>query len=733
MKKTAILIPLLAWATGMMAQDGNSLAPRPEGRAVRVTEAPVIDGEVRHDPVWQAIPPLGPLTQSQPYAGQPATEPTEVRIAYDDENLYVGVVCYDSEPDKLVVSDARRDASLDNADAVLFLLDTYHDGQNGFIFGTNVLGTEYDAQVDNEGLGNFSNNRQQGGRIGGFNLNWDATWLVRTQRGDYGWSAEFAIPLRTLRYRSGDDLTWGFNFRRNIRKNNEVDYWAPMPIQFDLKRVSLAGTLTGLSLRSPGNLKLIPYVLAQASRDYTTSPVETELRPEVGGDLKYSITPSLTLDLTWNTDFAQVEVDEQQINLDRFNLFFPEKRPFFLENAGFFAVGSPGEVDLFFSRRIGIGPSGEVVPIIGGARLSGKVNRTNVGLLSMFTDALPEAGIERQNYTVARASYEFAPRSAVGGALINRQGLGESPDDWNRTYALDGKWGIGQKGLISGFWAGTRTPGIDEHDHAFRLQTRYEWNGLILNAAYTQVGEGFNPEVGFLQRTAFRKPEFLIFKRIRPGDNRFGFLELRPHASYRSYWGFDGFLVTSFLHVDNHWEFRSGTEVHTGINFTVEGVRDTFLLAGQVAVPAGTYRHREAQLVFFTNRSKPVWVRTRHILGGFFGGKRYNNSITLGLRLGDRFTSEFTLNRNDIFLPLGDVTTNIFRSRISYSFTPRMYLQALIQYNSVIDSWSANVRFGWLQDANTGLFVVLNEGRTMLEPQLRSITVKYTRVFDLVK
>ncbi len=729
-----LCVSTMGWAA--QAQNGQhapiDYGQRPQARAVLLAQGPKIDGEVLHDPVWQQVPSIGPLTQSRPRAGQPASEPTDIRIAYDDQNLYVGVVCYDSQPDQLVVPDARRDASLDNADAVLFLLDTYHDGQNGFVFGTNIVGSEYDAQVDNEGQGNFSNNRQQGGRIGGFNLNWDATWTVRTQRGDYGWSAEFAIPLRTLRYRSGQNLTWGFNFQRNIRKNNEVSYWAPLPIQFDLKRVSLAGTLTGLNLRSPGNLKVIPYVLGQANRDYAQPPVQTQLTPQMGGDVKYSITPALTLDLTYNTDFAQVEVDEQQINLDRFNLFFPEKRPFFLENAGFFAVGSPGEVDLFFSRRIGIGPNGEIVPITGGARLSGRVGQTNVGLLSMFTEAVPDSYIERQNFSVARASYEFAQRSAVGGLFVNRQGMGETPDDWNRTYALDGKWGIGKKAQLSGFWAGTRTPGIDAQDHAWRFQARYEWNGLILNAAWTQVGEGFNPEVGFLQRTAFRKPELLIFKRIRPKANRWKFLEFRPHTSYRSYWNFDNFLVTSFWHTDNHWVFESGTEFHTGINFTVEGVLDTFLLVGRVPVPSGTYRHREAQLVFFTNKSKPVYISTRHVLGGFFGGKRYNNRLTLGIRLGDRFSSEFTLNRNDIFLPLGDVTTTIFRSRLSYSFTPRIYVQTLIQYNSVIDNWSANVRFSWLQDANTGLFVVYNEGRTMLEPQQRSLTVKYTRVFDLL-
>jgi len=236
----------------------------------------------------------------------------------------------------------------------LFILDTYKDSQNGFVFGTNSVGIEYDAQVDNEGQGNFNNNRQQGGVIGGFNLNWDASWEVKTKVGEFGWSAEFAIPFRTLRFKSGENTTWGINFRRNIRKTNEIAFWSQMPLGLDMKRLSLAGTLTGLDIKNPGNLKVIPYALGRVDRDFTDPDGETEVNGDIGVDVKYSVTPSITLDLTYNTDFAQVEVDDQQVNLDRFNLFFPEKRPFFLENAGLFTVGSPGEVDLFFSRRIGI-------------------------------------------------------------------------------------------------------------------------------------------------------------------------------------------------------------------------------------------------------------------------------------------------------------------------------------------------------------------------------------------
>lgn len=733
--KTSLLCLLTMISNAISGQNGNYKTERPSTKAYLIEALPEIDGTVIEDPVWQAIPPITELWQTQPYAGQPVSEKTEIRIAYDKTVFYVSVVAYDAHPEKLVVTDARRDGDLENTDCFMFILDTYHDGQNGFVFGTNSQGVEYDAQINNEGQGNFNNNRQQGGTIGGINVNWDASWEVKAKVGDYGWSAEFAIPLRTLRFATGKDQVWGINFRRNIRKSNEIDYWAPLPIQFDLNRLSLAGTLTGLDLQSPGNLKVIPYVLGKATTDFEVEDPKADYDAEAGIDVKYSITPSMTLDLTYNTDFAQVEVDDQQINLDRFNLFFPEKRPFFLENAGLFTVGSPGEVDLFFSRRIGIGEGGQQVPIIGGARLSGKIKRSNIGFLSMYTDEIKDTEISKNNFTVARFNHEFAQRSYLGGAFINRSGMsGDVEDDYNRVFAADGRFGLGKKAQLSGFYAQSVTPGINDGAHSFKFQSQYQWNGLDVNLAYTEVGEGFNPEVGFLLRSSFRKPELLVLKQIRP-KNFMGILELRPHVSYRGYWDFDGFQQTGFLHVDNHWEFKSGTEVHTGINFTTEGLTQDFEISEGILIPAGTYHNQEAQIVFFTNVSKPVSVNIRSVMGGFFNGNRKNNSVTLALRLGEKFNSEFTLIRNDIHLPGGDFTTNIFRSRMAYAFTPRIYLQSLIQYNSVARIWSSNIRLGWLQQANTGLFIVLNENYNDagLAIKNRSIALKYSRVFDILR
>ncbi len=721
--------------TFLLSQDEaitSDLKARPTTAAVSIENPPNIDGDVINDVIWKAIAPFGELSQAQPNFGQLASERTEIRVAYTKEVFYVSVVCFDSNPRDLVVSDARRDANLDNTDAFLFILDTYKDGQNGFIFGTNSIGVEYDAQVDNEGQGNFNANRQQGGTIGGFNLNWDGAWEVQTKVADFGWSAEFAIPLRTLRFQSGKD--WGINFRRNIRKSNEIVYWAEMPLGLDLKRLSLAGTLTNLDLRSPGNLKVIPYVLGRFSKDNTAIDTDYQTDFEAGGDIKLSVTPSLTLDLTYNTDFAQVEVDDQQVNLDRFNLFFPEKRPFFLENAGLFSVGSPGEVDLFFSRRIGIGDNGNVVPIIGGARLSGKLNRTNIGLLSMWTEEVSDKGIEENNFTVARVNHEFKGRSALGAVLINREGL-QSDANYNRTIALDGKLGLGRKARMSGFYAQTKDPDSKDDAHSFKFQTTYNWNNLEMRAAYTEVGEGFNPEVGFLFRSAFRKPEGLVLYHLRPKKPEAKILEYRPHISYRGFWNFDGFQETGFLHLDNHFEWKSGNELHTGINITKEGVVSAFDISrgNNVIVDPGVYNHVESQLIYFTNQSKPFSINLRSVIGGSFGGTRFIESLTGRYRAGDKFNVSATFLYNNFQLPNGDFTANILRTQLSYSFKPNIYLQGLIQHNTTDKLWAANIRFGWLQQANTGLFVVWNYNLQDGDPLNNSFIVKYTRIFDLIK
>lgn len=707
---------------------------KPSYFATELAEDPKVDGEIINDPIWQNIPAITNLVQIKPNYGEAVSERTEVRVAYSNSTFYVAVVCYDKNADRIVVSDSRRDADLNDEDSFLFIIDTYHDRQNGFLFGTNAQGMEYDAQIDNEGKGNFNANRQQGGVIGGTNLNWDATWKVKSQLGDYGWSAEFAIPFRSLRFAPGKDKTWGLNFQRNISKNTETAYWTSLPLGFDMKRLSLAGNLSGLNLKNPGNLKLIPYVLGQYVNDKSVSPSETDTNFDAGADIKYSVTPSLTLDLTYNTDFAQVEVDDQQVNLDRFNLFFPEKRAFFLENAGQFGVGSPGEVDLFFSRRIGIGDDGSLVPIIGGARLSGKVGQTNIGFLSMFTDDVVEANIEKNNFTVARVNHNFGgTRSSLGGIFVNRAGLGEMEDDYNRVYAMDGKWGIGNKATINGFVAKSTTPGIEKGDHAFKILGNYEWSGWNINAGYTEVGKGFNPEVGFLQRTAFRKPEFLVFKAHR-FKNAGKMLEIRPHVSYRGYWNFDDQLITSFLHVDNHWVFKSGFEIHTGINFTTERVLEDFTIS-DVTVPVGNYENEELQLVITTNPNNALSFDTRTIIGGYFNGHQITNSGTAKYRVGDKFNSSLTFSHSDIQLDTGDLTALVGGLRLSYSFTPRIFFQSLIQRNNVSNITSVNARFGWLQNANTGLFVVFNvvkDDDLIDAVDNQTLTIKYTHRFDLL-
>jgi hypothetical protein len=717
-------------------------ADRPAARAARVAEGPTVDGDVLGDPVWQQAAPIDGFKQYQPNEGQPVSERTEVRMAFTRDTLYIGVVCYDSDPNGIIVTDSRRDSSLDNTDSFRMIFDTFGDRQNGFVFGTNPAGLEYDGQVTNEGQGGgglTGGQMQQSGSGSGFNLNWDGAWQVRTRTTDIGWMAEFAIPFKTLRYPGGSDQVWGVNFQRNIRRKNEEAYWAPIPRQFNLYRVSIAGSIAGLQPPVFRNFKVIPYVLGDVVQS-GVNPVDPVGLGDVGGDVKYNLTPSLTLDGSYNTDFAQVEVDDQQVNLDRFNLFFPEKRPFFLENAGFFSVGNPGEVDLFFSRRIGIGNSGEAIPIIGGGRVSGKMGLWNVGVLDMQTEEF--GGITpSNNFGVVRLSRELPNRSAVGGIFVNRRGFGDlaGNDDYNRTYAVDGKWGIGRNSLVSGFMARTDTPGVDGDDHAFNLRARVLYPRWDLDAGYQEVGDQFNPEVGFLSRRGYRKPDVRVMSRFRPTD----FLklqEVRPHATYRGFWGFDGFQETGYTHLDNHWQFKNSWEVHTGMNITREGVRTPFQIYPGIFVPPGTYDNAEAQLVLMTNQGAPLSLNLQTFMGGFFSGDRVTLNPTLRIRPSEIFTMELAYSRNDVNLPEGDFITNLVRTRVSYSFNPRVFVQGLVQYNDRADIWSMNLRFAWLQAANTGLFIVYNDTRGLydLYPEAplrtdRSLTIKFSRMFDVLR
>ena len=731
-KTSLFIIFFFSFQSTIYSQE-DFIKVRPEVKINYIENDPIIDGNVINDKIWNSIFPITSMTQVTPNFGEPSSEKTEIRLAYTDRNLYVSVVGFDSDPSKIVVSDSKRDADLNDEDSFLFILDTYNDFQNGFLFGTNSDGMQYDAQIDNEGIGNFNpNSRQKGGTLGGTNVNWDASWEVKTIKGDFGWSAEFSIPLSSLRFLPGENKTWGLNFQRNISKNSETSFWASLPLGFDIKRVSISGKLKGLDLKSPKNLKIIPYTIGNASYQKLDNQTDVSVDLDAGFDIKYSLTPGLTLDLTYNTDFAQVEVDEQQVNLDRFNLFFPEKRAFFLENAGQFSVGSPGEVDLFFSRRIGIGDEGQVVPIKGGGRISGKIGQTNVGILNMVTDEISDQNIYENNFSVARVNHDFNnSRSSLGVVYVGKNEMGDSNKHYNNVYAIDGKLGLGKKADITGFFSKSDSPGIDSSDHSFKLIANYNWDGWRINAGYTEVGEGFNPEVGFLMRSAFKKPEFIVFKQIRLKD--FGpLLEVRPHIAHRSYFDFQDRLVSSWTHIDNHWVWPSGFEIHTGVNITSEGVFDAFKIS-DVEIPSGEYYHNELQLYIKSNPNTALSFTSRTVVGGYYGGDRFLFSNNIKYRIGNKFNSTLNLDYTKLNLENGDINALISGLRLSYSFSPKMYLQSLIQYNNVTNVTSVNTRFGMLQTANSGLFIVINfikDSDWFDYINNRSISVKYSYQFD---
>jgi len=588
---------------------------------------------------------------------------------------------------------------------------------------------EYDAQVVKEASSG----------AGSFNLNWNASWEVKAQISEIGWSAEMRIPFKSLRFAKGEDQSWGINFQRNIRRKNEVVYWAPLSRQYNLNRVSEAGTIEGVTPSTVRNLKITPYGLVRARRGGELDGTETDT--EIGFDAKYSITPSLTLDLTYNTDFAQVEADEQQVNLDRFNLFFAEKRPFFLENAGQFTVGNSGEAQLFFSRRIGIAEDGDVIPIEGGARVSGKIGEhTNVGFLYMSSEAVEDIA-PGNKFTVARVNQELGKRSSLGAIFVERNGDGSyllpGSDDKNRTYGLDGRLAIGEFTLINGWLSKTDTPGLDDDDFAYSIKGNYdspEWSHGI---EYTEVQANFNPEVGFLTRTDYRKFSINSLMRIRPQD-LWGLLEVRPHYSYRRYKNFDDFVETGFLHMDVHWEWKNGYEFHTGYNVFRDGIDERFDIIDNVWVEPGTYYGTEVGLYFTTDESQDLSFGMRATFGDKFGGDRVLLSPEINYRIGDKFSSSLSVNYNHYDLPVegGDFSVTLSRLRLSYSFTPKILLQLLMQYNDDSETLSTNLRFSWLRTANTGLYLVynsFNEDGVGALPTGREIILKYSYMFDVFK
>jgi hypothetical protein len=753
-----VAAPAAAYAAAAAAADPVQIAavPLADGAA-----PPTLDGKVT-DEAWLKVEPYATFTQTDPIEGAPASERTEVRIVYDKSNIYIGVICFDGEPAKVIVNQSRRDADLTETDAIIFVLDTFNDNQNAFVFGTNPLGIEYDGQVSGEGqTSGTSQNQQSGtggsqrGTIGSLNLNWDGDWKVKSSVTERGWETEIAIPFKTLRYPTGMDKTWGFNLKRNIRRKNEQVYLAPVQRGFDVFRVSSAAKLTGLNLPPRRDLKLTPFALASANKDYTVTTKQLDRKGDVGLDVKWGVRPNLTADFTVNTDFAQVEADEEQVNLTRFDLFFPEKRPFFLENASVFQFGSPQQIDLFFSRRIGLsatGASGVPIDIIGGTRLSGKVGKYNIGLLDMQTDDALDARTDRvltsaNNFGVIRVQREVG-RSSFGGIFVNREATGSlaGRDDYNRAYGVDANVQVSKNSKVFAFIARTDSPTTRADsqprgsDHSERLFYSFTNNLWQLSGGYSQVGLNFNPEVGYLPRRGYRRPEFRLF--YQPQPKRWPWIRrFSPHTSYNAFYGISDGLVQSSM---GHFHFfeiqpRQGGRFGTFIDRNQDRPTSPFTVfnAGgkRVVIPPGLYTWLQIANEYLSDPSATFSTTLRWRHGGFYDGDFDAYETSVAWRAGTRFIGTLGYTRQNVDLIYGDFHTDLVPVKVSYAFTTLASIQALVQYNNQSSLLSSNIRLALQSRGGTGLFVVYNDRRdttefTPAETLGRSFIVKYTRLFD---
>ncbi|MDA0206031.1 MAG: DUF5916 domain-containing protein [Acidobacteria bacterium] len=713
----AILLPTV------FAQEGDL----PSVRAERTTEAPTLDGLVTEE-FWSKIPAAGDFTQRNPDETQPSTERTEVRFAFDEDNLYIGIICFDSEPDQIVLTQNRRDGELNNTDSVQILLDTFGDRQLAVIFGTTPTGIEFDAQVSKAGQsrggggpprsggGGGGGGAQQGGAAS-MNLNWDAVWTVQSQITQRGWESEMQIPFNTLRYKPGSDLSWGLNIVRNIRRRNEDAYWSPISRAFTLSQLELAGSLNGIEAETHRNLQLLPYVVGGVNRDFQAVD-QTDHDLDAGLDVKYTLTPTLTLDATVNTDFAQVEVDDEQINLTRFSLFFPEKRPFFLENSGIFEFGSPREAELFFSRRIGLDAERNAVPIDVGIRLSGKIGKYQVGLLDMQTRQVDDRA-PGNNYAVARVSRELANRSSIGVIAINREAtssITNFPDqeDNNRSFGVDANFGIGAFGNLFNYYAKTKTPGLRGGDHAAASSFGYDDALNDISLGYLEVGRNFNPEVGFVRRVGLRKPSFGYRRRFFPNSGWIRSIE--PHFSVNQWFTIESNDKESdFQHFHFTGRLQDGGQFGAAFNRSFERLDQSFEVNPGTFIASGRYRFSEAALDYSTDPSKVLFFQFDFAKGQFYDGDLLNYGVQAGFRPSAKLSWIGTYAKNKIDLPSGSFDTDLVGLRFNCSFTPKSYLQAFSQYNSVTRQIGHNIRFALLSTSSTGLFVVYNTAHATYE------------------
>jgi hypothetical protein len=686
----ALLLSSLPAGPSVLAQD----APRTM-QAVPIDEPIRLDGHF-DEPAWALATPATGFVQREPQTGLPSSEDTEVRVLYTPRMLYIGIDARDREPALVISKEMQRDEPLWRDDAVDILLDTFGDDRNAYLFETNPNGARTDALITDEGRS--------------FNLQWDGVWDVAARRTDTGWTAELAIPFSTIRFDPAK--TWGFNVLRYVRRRAEQAFWAPILLDADVKRVSLYGDLTGIGGARPGlNLSLKPFTVATAADSHRAGRGSDV---ELGLDVKWGVTRSTSLDLTVNTDFAETEVDALQVNLTRFPLFFPEKRYFFLENAGIFdfATREAGASDaplmkLFFSRRIGLGANGQEVPIEWGVRTTGRAGPWSFGLLDVQNDAgvAGTTALPRDNWAAARVTRNLGQRSSVGAIVTQRH----NSANVNRAYGVDLSLKPSARVAFTGYAAGSENSrSEDGSDWSAGGAAAFTGSVLAAHAGFDHVGERFDPEAGFLLRRGVERYVGRVAWEPRPEIRNV--MNLHFEADSRVYTDLDGRLESDRHRLDLFGlRTASASEAYLYVASSFERLETPFAIAPGVTIPVGEYRFEDVGVRYLTHSSRPVSVEGMASAGQFYDGSHLSGSFTLRLRPSRHFRAESTWQVDDVSLPGGDFTANVLRQRVNFALTPRLLTNVYLQYSSLNDLTSLNARFNWTYRPGSDVYVVFNQ------------------------
>ncbi len=698
--------------------------------AVRVNDEISLDG-VLDEAAWERAIPASGFIQKLPNPEQPSGERTEALFLYDADNIYVGVTCFDSDSANRVVSEITEDFNFRASDGFSVLLDSLHDRRSGMNFIVNAEGAKTDQQISD----------------GQFNNDWDAVWDVAVSQTDDAWIAEFRIPFKTLRFSNSQSQVWGLNMSRRILRLNEESYWSPLPVRDNISRLSLAGTLEGLEgIRQGRNLKITPFVTAGIIQTRPSANPDADFatdRDFDGGlDLKYSLTPSVTLDATYRTDFAQVEVDRQQVNLTRFNLFFPEKRDFFLENSATFNFGAGGGFGLgggrnlvpFFSRRIGLSRAGTPIPIVGGARITGKVGRYDVGFLDMKTESVGEPGqtnrIPSSNYLVGRLKRNLLTNSWIGAMTTHRDSTVEG--DYNRVYGTDAHFEFyGNRLEFDSFVMWSDTPGRSGRNQARLFEAAWrddEWGAV---AGYDEVQTNFNPEVGFVRRknNTHYNGDFSWLPRIESSQALRNLIFRLDLDYYEN--GTTEKVETRTGSVNLGFQFENTGSVNFVINHTFDRLTDPFPIRPQTPIPTGDYSYLDYSAFFSTDTSARISGFGGIDWGEFWNGRLRSLNGGVSLKPNFHLTVDLDYDHNLVKLPNGQFTTELVGARIAYAFNPRTFLTGLFQYNAETRQVSSNIRFNLIHSSLSDLFLVYNDlrdaGGNVVE---RAVIVKLTNLFN---